>query len=139
MTVSLSELAANVQLTALSRLFDGGFLRVYTGPRPQSPDEPINEQRLLAEVRFSSPAFRKPKNGYVRSREIEPDPHAAPEGDGEASWYRVFAADGETALIDGTVGTHDADMLVSSTTIQRSAKFSIMEYRLRPSHVVFHE
>lgn len=129
MTISLSMDAANRQLDAVAELLDDGFLRVYEGERPSSPDVPIKNQTMLAEMRFSSPAFKPADNGILRAAQMKNDPSAA--SGGKPSWYRAFARDGKTAVIDGTVGTQDADMIVNLPEIQKTAKFSVGEFRLR--------
>lgn len=129
MTITLSTAAANAQLDALAELLDGGFIRVYTGPRPPSPDVPVKSQVLLAELRFSRPAFAAAEDGVLKARSIKADPSAA--NTGEVVWYRGFFKDGKTAVIDGDVGTKDADMIVNFTDIQKTATFAVNEYRLR--------
>lgn len=134
MTILLSNEAANRQLDALAELLDGGYLRLFTGDRPSSPDVPIKDQVMLAELRFNKPAFHSADNGILRAKPIKGDPSAA--NSGEVTWYRAFSKDGRTAVIDGTVGTENADCIVNVTDIQKTASFSIHEYRLRTRNTV---
>lgn len=129
MTIVLSAQASNSQLDALAELLDDGYLRLYSGQRPASPDVSINGQLMLAELRFNKPAFSPAENGMLRAKRIKADPSAA--NSGQVGWYRAFAKDGKTAIIDGSVGTKDADMIVNITEIQKTASFSIQDYRLR--------
>lgn len=129
MSISLSTAASNHQLDALAELLDGGYLRLYAGQRPATPDVQVKDQSLLAELRFSRPAFDPADSGTVRATQIRSDPSAAASG--QVAWYRAVAKDGKTAIIDGSVGTQDADMIVNFTEIQKTAKFSVSEFRLR--------
>lgn len=125
--------AANAQLDALAELLDGGFIRMYSGSRPVSVDVPIKDQLLLAELKFGRPAFFQAENGMLRAKSIKGDTSAA--NSGVVSWYRAFSKDGKTAIIDGSVGTKDADLIVNFTEIQKTATFALKEYRLRTRNV----
>lgn len=129
MSITLSMYAANCQLDAVADLLDDGFLRVYAGERPSSPDVPVKSQTMLAEMRFGTPAFKPADNGVLRAAQMKNDPSAASSG--KPTWYRAFARDGKSAIIDGSVGTQDADMIVNLPEIQKTAKFSVGEFRLR--------
>lgn len=129
MTLTFSQIAHATQLAALTTLLDDGYLRVYDGKRPSTPDSPIEDQVLLAELRFDRPSFSVESNGSVRANQIKPEKSA--RADGNVSWYRTFTRDGKTPVLDGTIGTADADIIVARTDIQATARFSINDYRLR--------
>lgn len=127
--LSLSQRAAHAQLNALASLIDGGYLRIYGGARPLSPDVVVGSQRILAELRFGRPAFFAAQDGVLFARDIEPDESARLSD--EATWYRVYAADGQTALVDGRIGTDNADLLVNRTTVEKAALVIVEEFRLK--------
>lgn len=134
MTISLSMLAANAQLNALAKLLDDGYIRMYTGNRPASTDIEVQDQTIVSELRFGQPAFFKAENGLLRAKPIKADPSAA--NGGHITWYRTFMSDGKTAVIDGSVGTKEADLIVNFVDIQKTASFSLHEYRLRNRNVI---
>lgn len=129
MSISVSDAATNAQLDTLASLLDGGYLRLFTGQRPSSPDAAISSQTLLAELKFGRPAFNAASDGMLRARAIKPDDSVAQSG--TVGWYRAYMRDGKTAIIDGTVGTKDADMIVNFTDVQKTAIFSIQDFRIR--------
>lgn len=114
--------ARNAQVDAVTRLLDGGFLRLYSGPRPDSADD---EPRgtLLAELRFGSPAFEQAMQGRAVAHRIIQAQAAAATG--AATWFRAVQADGKTAVFDGTVGRTDADIVMNNNNIQDNAIVSV--------------
>ena len=101
----LSTTAANLALNAITKRLDGGSVRIYSGPRPGAPDtSPDTRNQLLVEFALVTPSFEP-----ADAREAIGRPFRDPAGaqiriDGEASWVRFVAADGE-AVLDGDAGT----------------------------------
>lgn len=116
----------NAQVDATTRRLDGGFLRLYTGPRPKSADEPLGRQQLLAELRFSSPAFEAAREGEAQARTIFQETSAKETG--QATWFRTFQADGVTAVFDGSVGTSDANIVMNNNSVQINAIVSLSAF-----------
>src|SRR3990167_5565593 len=87
---SLSDMASNAAADAVTRLLDGGTLRIYDGRRPATADTAITGQTLLAELIFSRPAFEAAVDGIAKARAITPDQSA--NGGGEATWFRSARA-----------------------------------------------
>jgi len=96
-----SALAADRKADAVLKLLDGGTLKVYDGERPPSPGGPMSGQRMIALLRFGSPAFLPAERGVAEARPIEPDTSASRSGD--PTWFAACAATGEV-VFDGTVG-----------------------------------
>ena len=117
----LSITAASAEAEALGRLAERGFLRIYDGAQPASPEEDIQNQKLLAQLRC--PRRGTVDRGALTLTGLE-DEADAPNG-GTARWYRVFQSDGKTALWDGTVGTSDADLNLKTTLIQKRSRITI--------------
>lgn len=118
--------ARNAQVDAVTRQLDGGYLRLYSGPRPANADEPIARQQLLAELRFSSPAFEAADRGAAQARTIIQETSAKETG--QATWFRTFKADGVTAVFDGSVGTADANIVMNNANIQINAIVSLSAF-----------
>jgi hypothetical protein len=112
-----SILARNTGLDAKLALLDGGALSFYTAPQPANADTAITTQTLLGTGAFSSPAFAPSAGGVATAEEIF---SAAGIGDGDAAWARAYSADGTTAVLDLTVGTADADIIIERVAIDHA-------------------
>jgi hypothetical protein len=120
----------NLQAGVLANLLDGGYLRIYGGTRPATPDDPVTDQTLLAELRFSAPAAATIEDGVVTFAPLQEEPSAPASG--TARWFRCVSADGVTPVYDGNVGTADADIILSSAGVQAGAAVQMTAL----SHVV---
>jgi len=109
MGIQTSIIARDAELAALADLAKGGRLMIYSDPRPVGPESAATGT-LLANLGLGS--FDRPQQGVLRVKSIEPDANS--KGSGRASWFRVTAKDGKTALWDGSVGTSDADLIFSN-------------------------
>lgn len=124
----ISVASANAALDALCALLNGGKLRIYDGTKPDSPDDAITTQNLLAEIGIGNPAFGAADAGVATANALTKDSDA--DATGTASWYRAFKSDGTTAVCDGTVGTSGCDMNMNSVEIQEHAEVSITSWTL---------
>ncbi len=106
--------AINAQARATGALCDGGYLRLYSAPRPALADDAATGT-LLAELRFAAPAFGAPMAGVIAAHPLTPEDAALANGD--AVWFRAFSSDGTTAVFDGNVGTLDANLLLPTVTL----------------------
>jgi len=109
-----SSAARDEMLDVLCALADNGYLRIYSGSQPASPEDAASGT-LLAELRFGATAFAAASGGVAVANAITAE-DSAPDG-GTAGWFRVLASDGTTALWDGTVGTSGADLNASSVAV----------------------
>jgi hypothetical protein len=123
---NISTEAANSAANAIGALLNDGFLRIYSGAKPQSVDAPISKQTLLAELRFNSPAFSPASGGKIVAINIR-DEQDAPAS-GEASWFRTFKADGKTGVIDGTVGRANAHLILPVVMIEKGARIQVSTF-----------
>lgn len=112
----------NAQADVLGNALNTGYIRIYDGAQPETADEAITDQVLLAELRFAADAFPVAVDGTITSNAITADPSA--NNSGEATWCRVFASDGTTVKFDGTVGTADANLILNNTSIVAGAAVS---------------
>jgi hypothetical protein len=105
----------NAMADALSVLLDNGYLRIYDGVQPATADDAITTQVLLAELRFNADAFPSAIDGVLTANLITAD--ASANASGTASWARLLKSNGSTVVMDGTVGTSDANVIITTTTI----------------------
>lgn len=127
----LSWRAANAQANVIARLLNGGTLRLYAeadGAPPLAPEEPAEGHRLLAELRFGVPAFIEAVNGRIIAHPLAPD--FAAKATGLASWFRCTRDDGQTAVLDGSVGGtgSGADLELDHPRIVEGGEVLITEF-----------
>lgn len=123
----LSAAIINAQAVLLGDALDNGYLRIYDGSQPESPDTAITDQVLLAEFRFADPAASaSPVAGVLTFDALGT---AAALASGAATWYRALSEDGTTAVLDGTVGTEedDANLTMLNVSIASGATLVINE------------
>lgn len=115
LNTQLSNAVVNAQADALGSLLNNGYLRLYSGSQPATADTAVSSQTLLAELRFGATAFPSASNGVLTANAITADSSA--DASGTATWFRALKSDGTTAVLDGTVGTSAANMIIATTTI----------------------
>jgi hypothetical protein len=122
MAIQTSIVARNAKLDALAPLADLGYIRIYTGAIPATPETAVSGT-LLAELRFGATAFGAAAAGVITANAITQDSSA--DNTGVAGTYRAIKSDGTTALWDGTVSTSGADLNLNSTSINAGVAVSI--------------
>ena len=111
----LSNAAVNAQADALARLLDNGYCRIYGAAKPANADTALSGQTLLAEPRFNATSAPAASGGVLTFNAFTAD--SAANNDGVAVWFRAYKSDGTTAVLDGTVGTSSANLVMADTTI----------------------
>lgn len=115
----VSAAARNAELDALSALLDGGFLDIYDGAQPASPDVAVTSQVKLAHLALNADFAPSAAGGLLTANAIASDTDA--DATGTATWFRATKSDG-TAVCDGTVGTSGTDAIINSVAIQIHAR-----------------
>ena len=102
---------------AIDQEFDNGYLRIYTAGsgRPATPATAITDQVLLAELRFAATAVASESNGVLTFAALTGEDAALATG--TAAFARALRSDGTTAIVDLSVGTSDANVLLPTLTI----------------------
>jgi len=119
---TISNAAAKAACDAVVDLLDAGAgagkLQIYDGAQPANPDEAVGAQTKLAELTLNDPAFGDAADdtpgGKATANAITDDSDA--DATGTAAWFRAVDSDGN-AVIDGSVGTADADLILDSVSI----------------------
>lgn len=127
MAIKTSIAARNVELNSLATEFNSGYLRIYSGPQPATP-ETAASGTLLAELRFNATAFGAAAAGVITANAITADSSA--DNTGTAGWARCLKADGTTALMDGDVSTSGAFVNLNSVAISSGAAVSITAFTI---------
>jgi len=115
MALTISTASKNLGLNAQFDVLNSGFLRIYSGTRPATPDTALSGNTLLAELTFGATAFAAATGGTKTANAIGSDTSA--DATGTATFFRAFKTDGTTAVVDGTVGTSGTDAIINSTSI----------------------
>src|SRR5579859_3164512 len=110
----LSTVGVNAALNAVLDVLNSGTVKIYTGSQPADCDTAVTSQTLLATLTLGATAFAAAASGSKTANAFT----AGSAGNtGTATWFRAFKSDGTTAVIDGTVGTSAADMIIGTTSI----------------------
>jgi hypothetical protein len=122
LNTKLSTEARNAQLRAFSALLNGGSIRIYDGVQPTNTETAVDKQKLLATLAFGAVAFGNPSNATIAANKIS-DCESAPAS-GTATWARLIKSDG-TAVMDGSVGQSDANVIMAAVNISAGVRVSI--------------
>jgi hypothetical protein len=120
-TCRLSAAAANVATRAAMEMLDGGWIDLFAGKQPDSPDHRVKGQVHVCRIQLGDPAFATPVNGRTEARKTwESDPAIA---DGHVEWFRAYRKDG-FVVMDGSVGMtgSPADLVINDTSVKTGTK-----------------
>lgn len=117
----ISNAAAIAMCNAIVDLVDAGsgagYVEIRTGTQPTNVDDAA-VGTLLATLTLNDPAFGNAADaapgGQATANAITGD--ASADASGVATWFRVYDSD-DTAIWDGSVGTSNADMILSDVSI----------------------
>lgn len=115
----------NAQLDAITTFAGAGAkLRLYTGAQPATGGAATT---LLAEFTLGSP-FAPAASSATLSPTLPGGTTGAAAG--TAAWFRIVKSDGTTQVIDGTVGTSGADLILNTTTISVGVAVSVTSFSI---------
>ena len=124
----LSEKAHNIATKSVCELLDAGFIDLYAGEMPESPDIDIakRDDDHLARVALGSPAFAEPQLGWANIRKaVESAPARAA---GMAEWFIARTKEGDPVFA-GTVGTHGCDLNLNDIGLKAGTKVEVHGFR----------
>lgn len=119
--------AVNAALDAQTALLDNGFMDLYSGAQPASPDTPITSQVLLASLQLGALAFTSAVAGVA---DLASPAVGVAVANGSASWVRFFKSDHASPVHDGSVGLSGANLNLTSTVIIAGGALSVDSYIL---------
>jgi hypothetical protein len=126
-----ANVTVNAEADALARLLDNGYLRLYSGSQPTNADTALGAQVLLAELRFAATSAPAASAGVLTFSAITSDTSA--DATGTAAFYRALKSDGTSVVMDGSVGTSSADLVLNSTAIQSGAQVDVTSFAVTVS------
>lgn len=100
--------------------FDAAELTIRTGAAPGPNNSATGT--VLATLTLDDPAFEDTGNGVINLP--APIEDASADDDGTAQHYRLVGPGG-TFVVEGTVGTSAADLIVDNTSFATGQKFTI--------------
>jgi hypothetical protein len=112
---------------------NAALLRIYDGAQPTDADTAIGAQTLLAELTCGTPFAAAASNGVLTAGAITQDSSA--NASGTAAWFRLVVAGGGTTIMDGTVGTADADLILNNVTISAGGPVAVSSFVLTSANV----
>ena len=89
------------------------IIRLYSGTQPANANTDISTQTLLVSLTVSG-ALGTDTNGTITFSTIG---NGTAVASGTASFFRIVKSDGTTVVMDGSVGTASADLVLNTTTI----------------------
>jgi hypothetical protein len=126
LNTQLANATVNAQANALATLLNNGYLRIYDGTQPATADTAVSTQTLLAELRFNATAAPSASNGLLTFNALTSDSSA--NAGGTATWARCLASDGTTVVMDLSVGTSAANLIMAATTISAGQTVSCSSF-----------
>lgn len=122
----LADVVVNAQGEALATLLKGGFIDIYDGVQPASADVPTSS-RLCVTLQFGSPAFNPAQKGVLSANPIK---SGVAVGDAEpATWARLFQEDHKTVVMDVSVGTRDANIILPTARIVKGVTVTCSSFQ----------
>jgi hypothetical protein len=97
------------------------IIKIYDGTQPSNANTAITSQVLLVSLPITG-SFGTDSNGTITLSSVT---NGTAVATGTASWFRITKSDGTTVVMDGSVGTSSADMILNNTTIVTSQTISI--------------
>lgn len=127
--MQLTNLSVDTEGNAFSALMDAGFIDIYDGEQPANGDSTIKDQKLLVSLTFSTPAFSASVAGSITANAITSGIAVA---SGIATWARMYRSDHRTSVMDVSVGTKAANMILPTTAIAAGITVSCSSF----THVI---
>jgi hypothetical protein len=117
----------DVETDAVTALLAGGYLQMFTNPRPDTGNDPPTGATLVAELRFASPAFGPSVAGVATALPMD---NTTTVAEGRVTWFRATRIDG-TPVFDGNVGTTDENIVLANTLLAFGALVSVASFQYR--------
>jgi hypothetical protein len=99
----------------------GSKISIYSGTQPANANTAITTQTVLVTLTVAG-AFGTDSNGTITIGSVT---SATAVATGTASFFRIFKSDNTTVVMDGSVGTASADMILDNVSIATGQTVSI--------------
>ena len=99
----------------------GCLINIYQGSQPANANTAISGQTLLVTLTVSG-SFGTDSNGTITLSTVT---NGTAVATGTASFFRITQSNGTTVVMDGSVATSDADLVLNNTSIATGQVVSI--------------
>ena len=99
----------------------GALINIYAGSQPANANTAISGQTLLVTLTVSG-SFGTDSNGTITLSTVT---NGTAVATGTASFFRITQSDNTTVVMDGSVATSDADLVLNNTSIATGQVVSI--------------
>lgn len=99
----------------------GCLISIYQGAQPANANTAISGQTLLVTLTVSG-SFGTDSNGTITLSAVT---NGTAVATGTGQFFRIFKSDGTTVVMDGSVATSDADLVLNNTSIATGQVVSI--------------
>jgi hypothetical protein len=113
----LADIVVDAQADALAALLKDGFIDIYDGVQPESPASEVGARKMCVSLKLGAPAFMPSAKGSISANPILSGVSVADVN--PATWARLYRSDHKTAVMDVSVGTRDANIILPTTHIVR--------------------
>lgn len=114
------------QANLIAAALKDGFIDVYDGAQPESPEVEVGSRKLCVTLRFGSPAFMPSEKGVISAYPIQQG--RILETINPATWARCYRSDHKTPVMDVSVGTKDANIIVPTTHMVTGVTMGISSF-----------
>jgi len=91
----------------------GALIHIYDGTQPANANTALSGNTLLVTLTIAG-SFGTDSNGTLTFSTVTDGTAVA---SGTATFFRIYKSDGTTVVMDGSVGTSSADLVLNTTTI----------------------
>ena len=91
----------------------GALIKLYTGTQPANANTALSGNTLLVTLTIAG-SFGTDSNGTLTFSTVS---NGTAVASGTATFFRIYKSDGTTVVMDGSVGTSSADLVLNTTTV----------------------
>lgn len=117
-----NNLLSSIATTLINALGTNPILRIFAGTPPNSINTP--QDQPLVEIILPEPQYNETTKHVEFSSEISGTILA----DGTASFFQIYEETGTTPLLQGTVGTSDADIILENTNLTTPSTLTLTNF-----------
>jgi hypothetical protein len=99
----------------------GALINIYAGSQPANANTAISGQTLLVTLTVTG-SFGTDSNGTITLSTVT---NGTAVATGTAAFFRITQSNGSTVVMDGSVATNDADLVLNNTSIATGQVVSI--------------
>lgn len=123
---SITTANRNRAADAVTARANSGNLTIYSGTPPTDANTALSGNTVLAVLPMSATAFAAASGGQANANAITAD--ASADATGTATFFRILETGGTVVVLQGTVGTSGAELILSSVSIVAGGNVSVSSF-----------